>query len=258
MSTTRRKTDLSPIEALILEHALGTATTANGQPLAMQRIQELTRERQKLYAHSTSHPFAAPQNAVRIRAINTEIAQLWETLRRERAQRRAQIERALNINVEDEPETTDNAWDDDDEPAASVASVASVAKATARVAASSGASGGSTARTTARATSRRTTKAPTRAVAANAPVPTATATATTAASVASGGASPKPPTARTPHARKTPLGSPSGTRQPTPAPAASYTAPTMAPTKAPSRTARARKPAAPREPDRQAHVAGVA
>jgi hypothetical protein len=37
-----------------------------------------------------------------MRAIGAEIERLWEQLRRERAGRRAQIERALNVVVDDE------------------------------------------------------------------------------------------------------------------------------------------------------------
>lgn len=117
MTTTRRKTDLSTLEAIIVEHTLGVGTCADGQTTALARIHLLTRERAQLYAHSSAHPFSAPRNAQRIRAINAEIEALWEELRRERAQRRAQIERALNVTAEDEePASLEDIFDDEPTP----------------------------------------------------------------------------------------------------------------------------------------------
>jgi hypothetical protein len=69
---------------------------------ALARIQMLTKERQKLYAKSAAHPFQAPTNRVRIMAISAEIEMLWEALRRERASRRTQMERALNVIAVDD------------------------------------------------------------------------------------------------------------------------------------------------------------
>lgn len=117
MTTARRKTDLSTLEAIVVEHTLGSATQSNGQSSALARIQLLTRERAQLYAHSAAHPFFAPRNAQRIRAINVEIEVLWEELRRERAQRRAQIERALNVTAEEEEKASlDAIFEDEEEP----------------------------------------------------------------------------------------------------------------------------------------------
>jgi hypothetical protein len=67
----------------------------------------LTAERQKLYAESASHPLLGPSNAARIKALGAEIDHLWNVLRRERAMRRVQLERALNVRSDDD--------DDDDE-----------------------------------------------------------------------------------------------------------------------------------------------
>jgi len=104
MATTKapRKTELSPLEAIVVEHALGDEARKNVSGGALARIQTLTKERQKLYAKSAAHPFLAPTNRARIVAISAEIERLWEVLRRERATRRTQIERALNVVAEDD------------------------------------------------------------------------------------------------------------------------------------------------------------
>ena len=97
MSTAPRKTELSPLEAIVVEGTLGDEARRNAQNGALARIQQLTRERQKLYARSVGRPMLGPANAARIRSISVEIEMLWELLRRERAARRVQIERALNV-----------------------------------------------------------------------------------------------------------------------------------------------------------------
>jgi hypothetical protein len=101
MRTAARKTELSPLEAIVVEGTLGDEARRNAQNGTLARIQQLTRERQKLYARSVGRPMLGPANAVRIRAISVEIEMLWELLRRERASRRVQIERALNVVNED-------------------------------------------------------------------------------------------------------------------------------------------------------------
>ena len=104
ITTAPRKTELSPLEAIVVEHALGDEArrSANAAGGALARIQTLTKERQKLYAKSAAHPFLAPANRARIMAISAELEQLWEVLRRERASRRTQIERALNVVADDD------------------------------------------------------------------------------------------------------------------------------------------------------------
>ena len=102
MRTVTRKTELSPLEAIVVEGTLGAEARRSGQNGALARIQQLTRERQKLYARSVGRPMMGPANAARIRAISAEIEMLWELLRRERATRRVQIERALNVVSEDD------------------------------------------------------------------------------------------------------------------------------------------------------------
>ena len=97
-----RKTELSPVEALIVERRLNEEARANPSSGALARIQALTKERQKLYARAASHPYQAFNNRARILAISAEIEALWESLRRERAGRRTQIERSLNVDPEDD------------------------------------------------------------------------------------------------------------------------------------------------------------
>ncbi len=98
-----RKTELSPVEALIVERRLNEEARASSSGVgALARIQALTKERQKLYAKAASHPYQAFNNRTRIMAISAEIEILWEALRRERAGRRTQIERALNVTPEDD------------------------------------------------------------------------------------------------------------------------------------------------------------
>ena len=119
MRTVTRKTELSPLEAIVVEGTLGEEARKNAQTGALARIQQLTRERQKLYARSVGRPMLGPANAARIRAISVEIEMLWELLRRERATRRVQLERALNVVSEesddhDDHDDHDNHDDSDD------------------------------------------------------------------------------------------------------------------------------------------------
>lgn len=102
MPTTQRKTELSPVEALVVERRLHEEARSSASGGALARIQMLTKERQKLYAKSAAHPFMAPANRARILAISAEIELLWEALRRERAARRTQMERALNVVAVDD------------------------------------------------------------------------------------------------------------------------------------------------------------
>src|SRR5262245_39842163 len=106
MAQVARKTDLSPLEAIVVERTLGDEARLGGCNNVLARIQQLTQERQKLFARSAGRPLMGSANSARIREINTEIERLWELLRRQRAQRRVQIERALNI-VPDDDATSD-------------------------------------------------------------------------------------------------------------------------------------------------------
>jgi hypothetical protein len=102
MAQVARKTDLSPLEAIVVERTLGDEARMGGRNNVLARIQQLTKERQKLYARSAGRPLTGPANAVRIREIGAEIERLWELLRSERARRRVEIERALNVVSEDD------------------------------------------------------------------------------------------------------------------------------------------------------------
>ena len=121
MATALRKTELSPLESLVVERALGDEGHARSANNPLPRIQALTQERQRLYAKSAAHPFLAPMNRARILAIGAEIDLLWEALRRQRATRRTQIERALNVVAEDEDEATER--DEHDERTGPVATL---------------------------------------------------------------------------------------------------------------------------------------
>ena len=127
MRTVTRKTELSPLEAIVVEGTLGEEARKNAQNGALARIQQLTRERQKLYARSVGRPMLGPANAARIRAISVEIEMLWELLRRERATRRVQLERALNVVSEESNDNNDSSdssdsSDDNESPRASASS----------------------------------------------------------------------------------------------------------------------------------------
>lgn len=106
-ATVTRKTELTPLEAIVVEGTLGDEARQNTREGTLARIQQLTQERQKLYRKSAAHPLLAPANGPRIRALSAEIELLWERLRRERATRRVQIERAFNVIVEDEDQEPD-------------------------------------------------------------------------------------------------------------------------------------------------------
>ena len=113
MATATRKTELSPLETIVVENTLGEEARRDTQEGALARIQRLTKERQKLYRFSASHPFLAATNGQRIRDIAAEIEILWETLRRERASRRIAIERALQVSDEtdDQQQEPENSHD---------------------------------------------------------------------------------------------------------------------------------------------------
>lgn len=110
------KAELSPVESLIVETALGEEALRLGPDGVLARIQELTRERQKLYAKTAAHPILAPTYAPRIRAVAAELEMLWELHRRQRATRRVQMERALNVSMEVQPEDErdESDFEDDD------------------------------------------------------------------------------------------------------------------------------------------------
>ena len=111
-ATASRKTELTPLEAIVVEETLGDEARSDTREGTLARIQQLTQERQKLYRKSAAHPLLAPANGPKIRALSAEIELLWEQLRRERATRRVQIERAFNVVVEDEDQEQDQQTDE--------------------------------------------------------------------------------------------------------------------------------------------------
>ena len=115
--TATLKAELSPVESLLVETAMAEEALRLGPDGVLARIQQLTRERQKLYAKTAAHPILAPTYAPRIRAVAAELELLWELHRRQRATRRVQMERALNVSIEVEPEDErrDSDAEDDDE-----------------------------------------------------------------------------------------------------------------------------------------------
>jgi hypothetical protein len=109
MATATRKTELTPLEAIVVEGTLGEEARRDPREGTLARIQQLTHERQSLYRRSAARPARAYMNATRIRAIGEEIELLWEQLRVERATRRVQIERALNVTIEDDDQEAEPA-----------------------------------------------------------------------------------------------------------------------------------------------------
>jgi hypothetical protein len=102
MSHTIKKTDLTPVEALLIERALGEEARVDSQSGTLARIQQLTAERGQLFSQSAANPLLGPTYGARIRELSGEIDRLWVHLRRERATRRAELERVLNVVPEDE------------------------------------------------------------------------------------------------------------------------------------------------------------
>ncbi len=111
MAIAHRKTELTPLEAIVVEGTLGDEARRDSREGTLARIQRVTQERQMLYRKSAARPSQAYANAARIRAIGVEIEMLWEQLRRERATRRVQIERALNVTVDDDEQEHEHEHD---------------------------------------------------------------------------------------------------------------------------------------------------
>ena len=107
MAIATRKTELTPLEAIVVEGTLGDEARRDTREGTLARIQQLTRDRQKLYRKSAAHPLLAAGNGARIRALSAEIDLLWEQLRRERATRRVQIERALNVIADEDDQESE-------------------------------------------------------------------------------------------------------------------------------------------------------
>ncbi|HEX9068103.1 MAG TPA: hypothetical protein VF807_04985 [Ktedonobacterales bacterium] len=102
MQSAWRKTDLSPVETLVVERTLGEEARRDAVGGLLARIQKLTTERTQLYAEISAYPWLSRDLSPQIKAMGVEIDMLWTQLRVQRARRRAEIERALNILAEDE------------------------------------------------------------------------------------------------------------------------------------------------------------
>ena len=99
MTTLQNRTELNPLEEIIIARTLETST---GQESLMIEINRLTEERNKLQAELVRHPWGNREIAQRVRAITEELDTLWNELRRARAARRVRMEEALGVHPVDE------------------------------------------------------------------------------------------------------------------------------------------------------------
>ena len=100
MKTLEKRTELNPLEEMIIAHTLESAA---GQDELMSKINQLTQERTQLQAVLAQHPWSNQGTAQRIRQITAELDTLWSELRRARAARRVRLEEALGVHPEEEP-----------------------------------------------------------------------------------------------------------------------------------------------------------
>jgi hypothetical protein len=99
MTTTTQRTDLNPLEEIIIARSLETAA---GQESLLNEINRLTEERSKLQAALARHPWGNSTTTQRIREITAELDNLWTELRKVRAARRVRMEEALGVHAVDE------------------------------------------------------------------------------------------------------------------------------------------------------------
>jgi hypothetical protein len=90
VKTLEKRTELNPLEEMIIAHTLESAA---GQDELMVKINQLTQERTQLQAVLAQHPWSNQGTAKRIREITGELDTLWSELRRARAARRVRLER---------------------------------------------------------------------------------------------------------------------------------------------------------------------
>lgn len=100
MKTLEKRTELNPLEEMIIAHTLESTA---GQDELMGKINQLTQERTQLQAVLAQHPWSNQGTAKRIREITGELDTLWSELRRARAARRVRLEEALGVHPEEEP-----------------------------------------------------------------------------------------------------------------------------------------------------------
>ncbi len=99
MTTQVTRTDLNPLEEIIIARTL---ETSNGQESLMNEINRLTEERNRLQSELVQHPWGNREIAQRVREITDELDTLWTQLRRVRAAQRVRIEEALGVHPVDE------------------------------------------------------------------------------------------------------------------------------------------------------------
>jgi len=99
MNTTMTRTELSPLEEMIIARTL---ESANGQEALMSEINQLTEERNQLQSSLARHPWSNREDAQRVREITAKLDTLWAKLRQARAIRRVRMEEALGVHPVDE------------------------------------------------------------------------------------------------------------------------------------------------------------
>ena len=99
MTTMTQRTELNPLEEIIIARSLETAA---GQESLLNEINRLTEERGKLQVALARHPWNNSATQQRIREITAELDNLWSELRRVRAARRVRMEEALGVHPVDE------------------------------------------------------------------------------------------------------------------------------------------------------------
>ena len=107
MKTPMTRTELSPLEEMIIARTLESAT---GQERLMSEINTLTEERTRLQIALARHPWSNQDAAKRVREITAELDMLWAQLRQARAARRVRMEEALGVHPIDDTQrsTTGN------------------------------------------------------------------------------------------------------------------------------------------------------
>ena len=98
MTNLTNRTELNPLEEIIIARTLETST---GQESLMSEINRLTEERNKLQSDLARHPWGNREASQRVREITEELDALWTQVRRARAARRVRMEEALGVHPVD-------------------------------------------------------------------------------------------------------------------------------------------------------------
>ncbi len=105
MKTPMNRTELNPLEEMIIARTLESAT---GQERLMDEINQLTEERNRLQKELARHPWRNSEMSQRVREITAQLDALWAQLRQVRAARRVRMEEALGVHPVDEPQHNGN------------------------------------------------------------------------------------------------------------------------------------------------------